>query len=411
MCSFPALAIAYAIAAVANFALSVTVGRTLGAAALGDYALALAISRMFYAATDLGLGSHLTRSLSRAPELAQPRTALFVWFRAALVPIALGLLVVIGIGRDAPVLFAAVALAQGITSLQLLYEGLLLSQGRQNATAALTVGSAAAIGIGCGAWYALHAPLAAFGIAYAVCATAGFLPWVWFAGRRLHVWPRTSVDRSVLGGELAQAWPIGASMFLGILALRCPVLVLGAFGTDADVGAYSAVDIFITGGAILQSAITNATFPRLASTFRREPAAFRRMFWRSNALLAAVGVAIAIGLALFGTRVALAVFPGRDFSRIASIMPILAWSTPCLLLVHHNILIFAASDNERTNVRLMVLWSVLIAVGQLALVPQHGLVGAAWGVLLARGAGALVLALAISARGIHRGEPGRAVGV
>jgi O-antigen/teichoic acid export membrane protein len=137
--------------------------------------------------------------------------------------------------------------------------------------------------------------------------------------------------------------------------------------------------------------VSNTTFPRLAASFRTDRAQFRALLWRSNAVLAAIGVATALVLTLWGARLAGLLFAGRDFARVADVAPIIAWSAPALLLVHHNIYVFAAADSERRNLRIMLAWFVALTGAQLALVPSFGIVGAAWGVLIGRTLGLIVL--------------------
>ncbi|HET9624035.1 MAG TPA: hypothetical protein VFP84_21835, partial [Kofleriaceae bacterium] len=87
------LALAYGGSAAANLLLSVVVGRRLGAAALGHFALAVAVARVCYAASDLGIATHLTRLVSRDRARAGAETARCVVLRAAIVPLALAIAV------------------------------------------------------------------------------------------------------------------------------------------------------------------------------------------------------------------------------------------------------------------------------------------------------------------------------
>ena len=192
-------------------------------------------------------------------------------------------------------------------------------------------------------------------------------------------------------------------MLLGIAALRAPILTLGEFGTSADVGAFSAVDMFVTAAAIMQAAVSSATYPKLAESFRKDPKRFRRLFWASNLALALVGLFTAGFLSLFGVKIIATIFAGKGFQGTAGLIRVIAWSSPCLLLAHHNIMVFAAADNERRNLRLMAAWFIVIAGCQLALVPTYGLLGAAWGVLLGRMIGVGVLVAAIAGTRLHRG--------
>jgi O-antigen/teichoic acid export membrane protein len=401
--SIPLLALAYGLAAGANFLLSVLVGRRLGAAALGNFALAVALSRIFYAATDLGVSAHLTRAISRDRSLAQPYTSLFTGFRLSLIPIAVVLVTTVGLSRGETFTFGPIAIALGCVSLQSLFESVLLAHDRQTETASLTIFTSALVATGSMGWFFAGDSLLEFSFVYAAVSFGSIAAWAYWTGRRVAVWPRPKLDGKALAAQLRRSWPIGVSNLLGLSALRAPILVLGWFGTSADVGTFSAIDMFVTAAAILQTAVSNATYPKLAASYRKDPDRYRRLFWGSNLALAAVGVLTAIFLMLFGAPIISIVFASKGFRATAALVRVIAWSAPCLLLVHHNIVIFAAADHERSNVRLMIGWFAVIATFQLALVPTHGLTGAAWGVLLGRLVGLGVLGAAIAASGIHRG--------
>ena len=403
--SVPILTIAYGISAVSNFLLTVLVGRFLGAAALGTFALGTSVARIFYASTELGIAPHLTRAVSRDRAASSALISLFGSLRLALMPVAVVVAALIGVslGHGGVAAFCVIAVAQGLISLQAIYEAVVLAHERPLSAGLLNMSGSLCVVIGCAVWFALGASLLGFVALYAGSLGVAVASWLYWARTRLHVRVRWRLSITELRCELAKSWPIGLSFLLGIAALRAPVLVLGAFGSTADVGAFAAVDMFVTAAAILQTAGTNASFPRLASSYRARPAEFRALFWRSNLALAGIGLAIGVFLVVFGSSLIAFVFPGKDFARMTSLIPIVGWSTPVLLLVHHNILVFAAADSERSNVRFMVIWLILIAGPQLALVPFYGLIGAAWALLIGRALGLGALAVSLGTAGVHRG--------
>jgi O-antigen/teichoic acid export membrane protein len=402
------LAISYALSAAASFLVNILLGRRLGAAALGTFALATSVARIFYSGTDLGVAPHVTREVARTPERTQEIGSLFVTFRSILIPIALVIAIAtsFAIGDRQVAIFALVLSGQGFVAIGVVYEALAQAHRRQPSAAAIAVIAAALLVGSTTLWYFAHAQLLAFSVAYGAALFGGCAVWVYWAFTRLEFAPHFRYDRRTLLGHFSRSWPIGLSFLLSNAALRAPVLVLGSFGSKGDVGAFAAVDMFVTAAAIVQSALTNATFPLLAESYRTDARTFRRVFWMSNLLLAAGGLVIGAFLVYAGPPLLAVLFPGKDFARIATIMPIVGWSTPLLLIVHHNIFIFAAADNERLNLRFMMIWCALIGTAELVLVPEYGLTGAAWGVLIGRVAGTLVLVATLVAAGIHRGaEP------
>jgi O-antigen/teichoic acid export membrane protein len=402
---FPILAIAYAIGAGSTFLLSVVLGRSLGASALGTFALANSIARIFYAATDFGTAPHVTRTVARDRARGLEILSIFVSLRVFLIPVAVCISCGFALvsGQDDLAVFALVALGQGLLTLQIVYEALIQAHDKQPAAALLAVLMSSAVVTSSLIWFFFIGGLLEFATMYVAALAIGIATWAIWTRARLGLRPYWRLPASELKSHIRTSWPIGLSFLLSNAALRAPVLVLGAFGDSAEVGAFAAVDMFVTAATILQSAVTNATFPTLAASYRHEPTKFRRTLWLSNALLAAIGLLVAVTLFLFGGPIFRAVFSGKEFGRATDLLSVIAWSTPILLLVHHNIYTFAASDNERLNVRFMTIWFGVIMAGQLALVPWLGLAGAAWGLLISRSLGCVVLVRALLAARIHSG--------
>lgn len=398
------LALAYGGSAAANLLLSVVVGRQLGAAALGHFALAVAVARVCFAASDFGIAPHLTRMIARDRACAGAETSRFLAVRAAIVPIAMaiGIAIAIGNGPSLAIVFALVALALGMVTIQNIYEAALLAVAQRRLVAILNAVSAAAVMSACAVWWLAGTHLITFAAGYAIAAMVGIAVWTYHSRAHVPLVLRLRVDLPATARALRTCWPIGASTVLAIAALRAPILVLGVFAHPSDVGTFAAIDTFVTATGILQVAVSNTTFPRLAASFRTDRAAFRALLWRSNAVLVAIGFAGAIVIMLWGARLASMLFSSRDFARVAEVAPIIAWSAPALLLVHHNIYVFAAADSERLSLRVMLVWFVALTGAQLLLVPTYGILGAAWGVLIGRVLGLGVLT-AMLARFVRRG--------
>lgn len=400
----PLLGIAYVVAAAANLWITVGVGRYLGAAALGTFALGLSVTRVFYAGVDLGLGAHLTRELSKDAAGASALASLMVSFRALLVVAGV---VVASVGAllldQVLFVFVCVAIGQGLLVIQGLYEAMFLGRGRHREVAALTCGSACGLVAGAVAGVS-SSDIETFALSYALGIGAGLTPWAVWAARRLCLKVRLTLQLAALRTDLAASWRVGMSVLICIAALRAPVVILGVFCNAEEVGAFAAADMFLTAAAIAQNAVSNATFPQLSATFQRDPVAFRKTFWFSNLLLVVVGLATALLLTLIGPDIIRVFFPSRAFGDTQRILEISAWSAPCMLVVHHNIFVFAAAGRDRANVMVMTLWLLLISSAVTATVPAHRGVGAAWGVLIGRGAGAVALVVAILLTSVHRGR-------
>ena len=404
--NFPALVVAYGIAAVANFSLSVLLGRAMGAAALGTFALANSVARIFFAATDFGAAPYITRLVARDHSRARDLLSIFVSSRVVFLAVSLVVAYAAALAShsDVPAVFVLVAVAQGCVSLQIVYEAMLQAYERQPLAAALGIFTSLCV-LGANVlWYTRIRGIVPFAALYAAATACGIAVWITKTQRTLRVAARWQFSVPELRQHVTHSWPIGASFLLSNAALRAPILVLGWLATKREIGTFAAVDMFVTAATIVQTAVTNATYPALAASYHTRPSEFRRTLWLSNALLAVVGIATALFLVLFGEYVLAHVFPGKEFVDTALIIPIVGWSTPILLLVHHNIFIFAATDHERLNLRFMTMYFATVAIMELALVPHWGLIGAAWGVLLARVVSVVLLGATVFAARIHTGQ-------
>jgi O-antigen/teichoic acid export membrane protein len=390
------LMMASAVSAGATFVQSMTLGRVLGSAALGTFALVTAVARIIYAAGNLGVNAHLTRAVSRDPSVATEAMSLFVSFRVLMMPAAVvtAVVAVALLGGDDLAVAVFVTLALGVATVQMLYEALFLAFHDQRSYSVLTIISSGFLLSGCGLWVLIGAGDREFALTYLAAAIGGCAAWWRWAAVRLGVHPRPLFDRTRLRRELSRSWPIGLSGVLAIASLKVPVIVMGVFGTPEEVGAFAAADLFVTASGIIQGAVTNATFPRLSSAFRTDPVRYRRVFWLSNALIAGCGILIGGFLAVLGGPTASLVFASKDFGELSRLLTIMGWTSPALLLVHHNMFVFAAADRERANPPLMAAWFVAIAGCQLALVPRYGAIGAAWGLLVGRYVGLAIVGLA-----------------
>ncbi len=321
--------------------------------------------------------------------------SLFVSFRTVMVPLGmlLGVFAATLTGAGHLWFVTTVVLALGMVSIRGPYEALFFSHGDPDSVVGLTAASSALVMLGAATWVTLAGTTFHFAVAYATATTMATMCWAYQARRKHGVVPKPKWNARELIREFRESSPIGLSMLLAVAALKMPIIVLSVFAPNRDVGAYAAAEMFVNAGAVLQVAVTNVTYPRLAASHGHDPALFRRTFWSSNAILAAAGIGVATFLAFWGHRVAGLFFSGREFADLGQLLRVMGWSFPFLLLAHHNIYSFAAANRQRKNVILMVGWFVSLTGAQLVLVPRYGTIGAAWGLLTGRAVGFLLVAI------------------
>ena len=167
--SVPVLTIAYGISAASSFLLTLLVGRLLGAAALGVFALGNSVARIFYAGTDLGVAPHLTRVVSRDRAASSVLSSLFVSLRLALMPVAVLVAAIVGrsLGHGGEAAFCVIAVAQGFISIQVIYDAVVQAHEQQVSAGLLNMLGSLWVVVGCAAWFSIGAGLISFLVLYA----------------------------------------------------------------------------------------------------------------------------------------------------------------------------------------------------------------------------------------------------
>lgn len=211
--------------------------------------------------------------------------------------------------------------------------------------------------------------------------------WSWHALRRAgHVLtrlgaPSAPAPRELRRALLTEAWPLQWSMLLGVMMYNFDVLMLGWFGLRSDIAFYLAAYRFITVFSPLFAAIQTAIYPRFARAFPDASRVRGEAAWLT-AVLGGGCLLVALALTFFG-RTALSLLYGETYASADRILSVMALVLPLqavrvvlrqLALAWH----LQASDP----------WRVLAAVsvnvlGDLALIPLFGALGAAWSTLAA----------------------------
>lgn len=374
------------IVAVANLLVNLIIGRKLGAGALGIYAFAMAVSRIFYVGTELGIGTHLKRTLARDPHLAPDYVSLFVSFRLLLIPLAILITTGAGLLMGIPqiIVVALIAIAFGLSAIVAVHESLFIAHEDFWIVGLNRMFYATCLAFGCLWWYQVEGDLWGIGIVLLITYFL-YLSAMWWCGKiRIGFLPRLKWNLQLLRSNIKSSFPIGLSMLMGTASMRLPVLVISGLIGIEETGQFAAVEMFIFAVTILTAAIANVSLPILSRAYGKKPATFRKTLWAGNAILAAVGITFALCFTLWGGKIIRLFFPQRDFYGLDLIAAVLGWSAPFLLPVHFYICVFAAANQEKNNTIIMFIGLIALGILELALVPVLGLLGAAIGVLIAR---------------------------
>lgn len=223
---------------------------------------------------------------------------------------------------------------------------------------ALGLGASPPAAMGCGA------------IVGTVVTIAYDLP---MARRYEPVQPRFSAAK--LGGLIWLAAPVGMAGALLGLTTNTPAYVLEQASGVATLGRYTAVISVIYISGVLNMAVGSAAVPRLARTFSEDPREFSRLLARIVAAVAVLNGCVLVGCAVLG-RLYLGIAYGSAFE---SLQPELITAGGIAVGAGiANLLSQTVVATRRFRLQFMINVATFTAalVFALVLVPMHGLVGA-----------------------------------
>ena len=215
---------------------------------------------------------------------------------------------------------------------------------------------------------------------------------------RPHLRPLTALPVSPEARRdlLSEAWPLQASLLLGVMMYNFDVLMLGWFGRGADIAFYLAAYRFVTVFSPLFAAVQTAVYPRLARAFP-DFAGVGKTLWRGTAALGLGCACVAALLTVFGNT-ALALLYGDAYSGAHEILRLLVWVLP-LQAVRTVLRQLALACQLHASDPWRVLAAVFVNVAaDFILIPMHGALGAAWSTLAAEATLLLLFALAVRRR-------------
>jgi O-antigen/teichoic acid export membrane protein len=394
-----------------GFALSLVLGRGLGADRFGQWVLCTAWASLLTVLADLGFGVLLTRDGARANA---PVTQLVAGALAArlavVVPLAAALYLGAGsIANDAGSIAALrVAALLGIVSAAYgCFSAILVSQPRwlpivlgvETAWLAVQVIASWGIAIGTGG----SGGLVGFGSGgsggsggldeklVALIALAAIVQLAQIA-TALVLWRRVFADRPATVSPreplrlfVRRALPFAGAGIVANLDLRMAPLLLGALSTPSAVGLYAAASRFGRFAALAPQALFGGALPVLSGEFERDRARTRHLFRKLDGALLGFAALAAVSCLVLA-RPLLRTAYGASFAAAA---PALMWIgvglIPSLSNSGRKIALYAAG-REASVVR----WSAVALVVQLAsagiLIPFLGSTGAAVAVFIGEAA-------------------------
>lgn len=395
----PATALALRIVAAAlSFAFGIVAARLLGIEGFGVVSVLLGFVNVGIVFSLLGHETLATREIAalRRPGAASGDLAAEVYSRSAARQVWLAGLVVLGvmllivsflpIGQRAGVEFLPLLLLIPLVARTRLSQGLI--RGAHRASLSLVPDGIVRPGLTIVALATLAYAGGQVGYGFAAvmlaCAAVGL-----FVGR---VWERHALaarPRGALDGSAANAVaisgphfsrPIFVSSVLAVLVSQIALISTGLLSTSADAGLYAAAERFSLAAALVGQAVYLAVASRFATLHAGgETDQLRALIRKVTRSVSGVTllVCLAFGLAA-GPLLALY---GHSFAAAIPVLQVLLISVLCnacagptgqvLLMTRHE------GDHLTAMLVSLLVQAILIAI----LVPEHGVLGAAWAVL------------------------------
>ena len=386
--------------AVINVAAMVLLGRSLGAEGYGNYSFWYALIPLISNLAGAGIGIVVTREVARDPENA-PRLI----GDAILVRLALGALVLLGVGLVSPALYGPghVVLMMVVTAAALLDFSqdvsiwVLRGHERLDLEARLLLLSqvvwfaiiAAAVLTGAG----LTTLIAAATVAFAVRAAAG----AWLVHRRFHHAEFAPDPRRLLR-LVREGLPFGLALFGVVLYGRIGLLTLKSLGTAVDVSYFQVAYLLSQPFTFVATALAMAMFPSIARRAHGPALELRGSLRRALKCQFLMGLPLTLALVLLADPLIHLLFHGNGFDHAAAALRLMSLGITVIFLNHAARYTLAALDRQRDYLAAVGFGIAVNASLCVVLVPRLGFPGACLAFL---GAEATIWILSLRALAPH----------
>jgi O-antigen/teichoic acid export membrane protein len=363
----------------ASLVVVLLVGRLLGPAGLGLYAMASAVAALALVVADAGVDTVTIRAMA-AGKSAAPYLGALLPLRGLLLALAAAAAGAGAVALGYPP--AALALTLAFT----LGSGLEIMAGSLRAAlrAAETMVSEAGLVVAGQALRALFVGgglLAALGLVAvgggAILAGAGSLALTLVVVARRHGLPAPRLDLGLWRSTAAQTAPVTAWLLLTQIGARSDAIIISQWWPAEEVGRFHAAAGVLAGLNLLVAMALAALYPPLV---KAQAAGDHRRAWQMTEPIFAGGLAVATTVALLAPLVIdplLAALLGDRFAGAGPPLMTLRWALPALVISGVAGVVLRARGHDRPLAWLALAGALVSLVLNLLLIPSRGALGAA----------------------------------
>lgn len=355
------------------------IARTIGDAAIGAYALALALTTSIGVLDDLGMTSVLIREIAKEPKRAGEWLREVFGWKVVTMPITVVLAVIaprlLGFSEEATVLTWVATVVMLADTISVTFYGVL--RGLRTLAAegvGMFVGQAVTTALG--AVVLLSGQRELFWLIIALIAGSSWnVLWSgWHVARRLG-W-RVLVPQLRLRG----AWPrLGSMFFLAGLLIKVSsytdsLIINSSLGQGA-VGDYNAAYKLTYAFQFLPMAFVGALYPAMSAAAQNVQE-LRRILLQAFRYVSLLAFPIVFGIFTLAPQI-IGMFYGEDFKEAVPVLQTLIFVLPFIFLDFPLGSLLNATHRPQVKTGILAVATVVNVVGNLTLIPLFGIWGAA----------------------------------
>ncbi len=195
---------------------------------------------------------------------------------------------------------------------------------------------------------------------------------------------------SVWWNFLRRSGPIGMGVIFSVLYFRLDIVMLQLMTDERIVGFYSAAYRLFEVVVVLPHSLMIVLFPSLVEEFHTDPRKFKISFKKAFTVYLVVGSSIALVFFKFSNEIISLIY-GNAFLFSVQLLEVLAIAVALSFLIFLLSNILIVSGREMTNAWNLMGATALNIILNLAWIPAHGALGAAWATVVCEMALILVL--------------------
>ncbi|MCB0194329.1 MAG: flippase [Anaerolineae bacterium] len=204
----------------------------------------------------------------------------------------------------------------------------------------------------------------------------------WELIRRYITKPRIKVSYHFSATMVRSAMPFLGIQGTNAIRSNLGVIVLSALASETEIGIYSAAVQLMVPFRLIFNNFVEGVFPTMCRKFETGVQSLQRISENLVELLIAIALPAAVGLYVLSESVILMLYGNESFLPAAQVLQIIVWLPLLDALKSIFGQVLWASKHEKVSLRISITNATLKVIGDIVLISQFGLLGAAYSSVL-----------------------------